>query len=102
MPRLVLIYRGGSRPEDGRAHMTRWRAWRDGLRDAFVFPGMSFSRTVTVSAQGIAEGGGDVAPAGFSVVEAEDIEAAQEMARTCPHLDLGGDIVVAEGMDVQM
>lgn len=105
MPKFALIYRGGnppSSPEEGQAHMTNWRAWSAGLGVAMTYPGMPFSAAVTVSSSGVADGSGDIPMSGISVVEAEDLEAAQAMAKSCPHLNLGGDIVVAQGMDMEM
>lgn len=105
MAKFAFIYRGGQpfrTPEEGRAHMARWRAWRDGLGEAYVYPGMPFSVAVTVSASGTCEGSGEVPLSGVSIVEAASLEAAQEMAKACPHLGIGGDIVVAQGMDIEM
>lgn len=105
MVKFAFIYRGGQpfrSPEEGRAHMARWRAWRDGLGEAYVYPGMPFSVAVTVSASGTREGSGEVPLSGVSIVEAASLEAAQEMAKACPHLGIGGDIVVAQGMDMEM
>ena len=36
------------------------------------------------------------------LAEADSMEAAMTHAKACPHLDLGGEIVVAEGMDMPM
>lgn len=105
MAKFVFVYRGGNpfeTPEEGKAHMTKWRAWRDSLGSAFVYPGMPFSAAVTVNAAGVGEGSGEVPLSGISIVEASDLEAAQDMAKACPHLDIGGDIVVAQGMDMEM
>lgn len=105
MAKYAFIYRGGrppGSPEEGQAHMSAWRAWAASLGEAYVYPGMPFSNAVTVSATGTSEGSGDIPLAGVSVVEAESLDAAREMAATCPHLTLGGDIVVAEGMDLEM
>lgn len=105
MPKFAFIYRGGEpfkTPEDGRRHMANWRAWRDGLGAAFVYPGMPFAAAVTVGAGGIREGSGGVPLSGISVVEAETFEQAQRMAEACPHLGIGGDIVVAQGIDMEM
>lgn len=105
MTKFAFIYRGGApfkTPEEGQAHMAKWRAWAEGLGAAYIYPGMPFSGAVTVSAEGIEDGSGPIPLAGVSVVEAESAEAAQAMARSCPHLDIGGDIVVAEGMDMEM
>lgn len=38
---------------------------------------------------------------GFSIVEAESMEAAVVMAQGCPHLDIG-TIEIAEAMDMDM
>ena len=105
MTKFAFIYRGGNppkTPEEGQQHMSKWRAWSSGLGDALIYPGMPFSNGVTVSADGAQQGSGEPPLSGVSVVEADTLEAAQEMAKTCPHLNLGGDIVVAEGMDLEM
>ena len=105
MPKFAFVYRGGrspGSPEEGRAHMARWRAWSGGLGDAMSYPGMPFSGAVTVNSAGMTEGSGEVPLSGVSVVEAPDLEAALAMAKSCPHLHLGGDIVVATGMDMEM
>ena len=102
MPKFAFIYRGGRRPEDGPAHMEKWRAWSAGLGEANIDPGMPFANVVTVGPSGVIEGNDGVPMVGVSLIEAESLEAAQAIAKTCPHLDLGGDIVVAEGMDMEM
>lgn len=105
MPRFAFIYRGGApfkTPEDGKRHMANWRAWRDKLGAAYVYPGMPFSLAVTVSSDGVTQGSGAVRLAGISVVEVDTLEDAQNMARACPHLGIGGDIVVAQGIDMEM
>lgn len=105
MPKFAFIYRGGqppASPEEGKAHMTKWRAWSAGLGEAMSYPGMPFSGAVTVATGSITEGSGDIPMNGVSIVEADNLEAAQDMAKSCPHLDLGGDIVVAQGMDMEM
>lgn len=105
MPRFALIYRNANppgSPEEGQKHMEAWRAWSSGLGDAMVEPGMPFSQSVAVSSSGVSENVGANALNGISIVEAEDCHAARAMAESCPHLSLGGDIVVAEGMDMEM
>lgn len=102
MPKYTFIYRGGSHPENGKAHMEKWRAWSGALAEAMVYPGMPFAGGVTVSASGVADGSGDIPLTGISVIEAESLKAAEEFAKSCPHLDLGGDIVVAQGIDMEM
>jgi len=105
MPKFALIYRGGKpfkTPEEGKAYMTKWRAWSDRLGSAFVYPGMPFSTAVTVGADGVSEGSGAIPLSGVSVIMADNLEAAEGIAKACPHLDIGGDIIVAQGMDMEM
>ncbi|WP_259781853.1 hypothetical protein [Aestuariispira ectoiniformans] len=105
MAKFAFIYRGGDsfeNREEGQAHMARWLAWAESLGAAYIYPGMPFSRSVTVQASGVTEGSGAVPVSGFSVVEAETLDEAQGMAQSCPHLDIGGDIIVAEGIDIKI
>ena len=105
MPKFALIYRNAkpmSSPEEGQQHMIAWRAWSTGLGEALIEPGMPFSQAVTVTSEGITRVGDEAALNGISIVEAATCEEAGEMAQSCPHVLRGGDIVVAEGMDMEM
>jgi hypothetical protein len=100
MAKFAFIYRSAnppSSPEAGQAHMQAWTAWSDGLGDAMIYPGMPFSQAVVVSKDGIERMTEGVPLNGVSVVEAATCEEAGAMAASCPHLNMGGDIVVAEG-----
>ncbi|MDU8913819.1 hypothetical protein [Aestuariicoccus sp. MJ-SS9] len=101
-PKYTFIYRGGNHPDDGNAPMEKWCAWPSALAEAMVYPGMPFAGAVTVSAGGVSDASGDIPLTGVSVIEADSLQAAKEIAKSCPHLDLGGDIVVAEGIDMEM
>ena len=101
MPNFVFAYHGGKRPEnaeEGAKHMTKWRAWVGGLGDAAVNPGTFLGKSRTVSSGGVSEDGGSNPILGFSIVKADSMDAALEMAKGCPHLDLGGTLEVAEVM----
>ncbi|MEP3050308.1 MAG: hypothetical protein ABJP48_12085 [Erythrobacter sp.] len=105
MPRFALIYRNAQppkNPEDGQQHMVKWRAWSSGLGGAMIEPGMPFSNASVVSQDGAQDYVDQHSLNGVSIVEATDLAAAQGMAASCPHLNMGGDIVVAEGMDMEM
>ena len=101
MPKFVLAYHGSKRPENPAQYMSRWGAWVDGLGAAFVNPGLPLGKSKTVSGDGVIDGGGPNPLAGFSIVEAESMEAAVVMAQGCPHLDIG-TIEIAEAMDMDM
>jgi len=105
MPKFAFIYRNAQppkTPEEGQQHMEAWRAWSTGLGDAMIEPGMPFSQAVTASKDGVARTGDEAVFNGISIVEAATCEEAGEMAKSCPHIDVGGDIIVAEGMNMEM
>jgi len=105
MPKFALIYRNSTSPstaEEGQKHMKAWMAWSSELGAAMVEPGMPFSQTIAVSNSGVSENVGANTLNGISIVEAADCKAARAMAESCPHLNLGGDIVVCEGIDMPM
>ena len=81
--------------------MQKWHAWIADLGDKMVNPGTPLGMSKTVSAEGVADDGGSNPLAGFSVVEAEDMEATLDIARGCPFLDMeSATIEVAEMMQM--
>lgn len=104
MANYIIAYHGGIKfetPEAGAAHMAKWTAWMSGLGDAIVNPGAPLGKSKTVSADGVSDGGGSNSLSGYSIVTADSIGAAVEMAKSCPHLDFG-TIEVAEVMEMKM
>ncbi|USG62562.1 hypothetical protein NBZ79_06185 [Sneathiella marina] len=105
MPKFVLAYHGSPQfdtKEDGANHMVAWKQWSESLGDAVVDPGMPVGASKTVSSAGIENGGGANPLAGITILQAETIDAAVVMAQSCPHIDAGGSIEVAEAMDMEM
>ena len=101
MSNYVFAYHGGKRPEspeEGAKFMAKWQAWVGGLGDAAVNPGTPMGKSKTVSSSGVSDDGGSNPLSGFSIVKADSMDAALEMAKGCPHLELGGTIEVAEAM----
>ncbi len=99
MPNFIIAYHGGKQPEtpeEGARHMAKWKAWVAGLGDAAVNPGTPLGKSRIVSASGVSDDGGPNPMSGFSVVRAENLEGALEMAGECPFLDTGGTLEVAE------
>ncbi len=82
-------------PEAGAEHMNKWNAWVEGLGEIMVNPGTPLGMSRTVSSDGVADDGGANPLMGFSVVEADSMEAALEIAKSCPFLEMG-TIEVAE------
>ena len=51
----------------------------------------------TISADGVEDGGGSNPLVGYSILEADDMEAAIEMVQACPQIEIG-TLEVAEIM----
>ena len=105
MPKFVFAYHGNpdiNSPEEGQVHMKKWKAWMDGLGDAVIDRGLPVGASKTVSTAGVADDGGPNPLSGISIVQADDIESAVEMAKKSPHVSGSGTIEVAPAMDMEM
>ena len=105
MPKFVLAYHGAPKfksKEEGMAHMVAWREWSQGMGDAVVDPGMPVGVSKSITADGVEDGGGSNPLSGITIIQADTMEAAIELARPCPHVSAGGSIEIAEAMDMEM
>ena len=103
MPNYIIAYRGGKKPETpeaGARHMAKWKAWVAGLGDAAVNPGTPLGKSRIVSSSGVSDDGGPDPMSGFTVVKADSMDAALEMAKRCPYLEMDGRLEVAEMMEM--
>ena len=102
MSNYVFAYHGGKKPEspeEGAKLMAKWKAWIGGLGDSVVNPGTPLGMSKTVSSSGVSDDGGSNPLLGFSIVKADSMDAALEMAKGCPHLEIG-TIEVAEAKEM--
>ena len=100
MPKFVFAYHGGKMPEspeEGAKVMAAWEAWFKDLGSAVVDGGNPVGMSKTVSAKGVDNNGGANPLSGYSIVQADNIDAACAMAKGCPILD-HGTVEVAETM----
>jgi hypothetical protein len=98
MSRYCFAYLGRSEPESPEAEAesyAKWQAWLGDLGDAVVNPGTPLGLSKIVSSAGVSDGGGVNPLIGFSIVEADGMDVALEMAKRCPWLEMG-TIEVAE------
>ncbi len=105
MQKFIFAYHGNpdiKSPEEGQAHMTAWKAWMDGLGDAVIDRGLPAGPSKTVGRDGVTDDGGSNPLSGISIVQADNIETALEMAKRSPHVTGGGTIEVAPAMDMEM
>jgi len=104
MPNYILAYHGGKMPEspeEGAEHMAKWEAWADSLGASLVSRGTPLGKSKSVSSEGVTEGGGENPLIGYSILKAENIDAAVKMVEDSPHINFGGTMVVAEMMEMQ-
>jgi hypothetical protein len=102
MPKYVIAYLGGKQvanPEARSAHMTKWKAWVEGLGSRMINPGTPLGQGNLVSAAGVFERGPNHLT-GFSIVLADNMDAAIEIAQACPFLEIG-TVEVAEAMEMR-
>lgn len=102
MPNFIIAYHGGKEPEnpeEGARQKEKWKAWVSSLGDAVVNPGTPLKGSRTLNANGVSEDGGSNALTGFSIVKADSMEAALEMAKKCPFLEVG-TLEVAEVVEM--
>lgn len=100
MPKYIFAYHGGKMPEseeEGARVMQAWNDWFADLGAAVDDGGAPVGSSKTVSSSGVADGGGANPLSGYTLVNADSIEAAVEMAKGCPILD-HGTVEVAEAL----
>jgi hypothetical protein len=98
MANYLLTYHGGGMPESPEAQaqvMEAWTAWFGRLGDSLVDGGNPTSRSVAISPDGSTMDATS-APTGYSIIKAEDIDAAVAAAKGCPVLAGGAVVVVSE------
>ena len=103
MPNYVLTYVGGSMPEseeEGQAVMAAWGRWYEGLGAAVVDAGNPFGPSASVASDGSVSQGAPSGLTGYTVIAADDLEAATAQAKGCPHLDAGGRVDVYETFQI--
>ena len=104
MPKFVFAYHGGKMPEtpeEGEAEMAKCMAWFQGLGEAVVDGGNPVGQSYTISAEGVVDNGGANPLSGYSLINADSVEAACEIAKGCPMVQNGtGSVEIAEAMDM--
>ena len=99
MPQYVLVYLGGdqpSSPDEGKKHFAKYMEWLSSLGDSAVSPANPLRNTSTVNPNGSVSSGGTSMMSGYTIIEAETMDAALGIAKACPFLEVGGSIEVSE------
>jgi hypothetical protein len=99
MSQYVIVYLGGdqpSSPEEGEQQYAKYRDWLSSLGDAAVSPANPFRDTHTINPDGTVTTGSTTAMSGYTIIDVESMEAALEIAKACPFLNIGGSLEVSE------
>ena len=102
MPQFIFTYHGGKTPEtpeEGQKGMEVWKKWASDLGAALVNPGTPVGVTKVLTKDGVSDDPSPHPIMGFSVVEAESMDAALELLKDCPHMHMfEGTLEVSEMM----
>jgi hypothetical protein len=100
MANFVLAYKGGSMaetPEAQEAAMQAWMGWFGTLGSAVVDGGNPFGASTAVQSDG-SRGGATASLTGYSILQADSLDAAADLAKGCPVLASGGAVEVYEAL----
>ena len=98
---FLVTYHGGGMPEteEGRKQaMADFGAWVSKTGDALVDPGAPLGPARTVSQGGVRQGVADGPTTGYSVLRADDLDAAVDLVRDHPFVGRGGALQVTEAV----
>ncbi|HKJ57497.1 MAG TPA: YciI family protein [Nitriliruptoraceae bacterium] len=96
MPKFVYVYHAPAPPPDAPQPspeqmaevMEAWNQWAGGLGDRLLDFGTPLAEGVRVTADGTSASDRDVT--GYSIIEADDLDAAVALAADHPHLQMPG------------
>jgi hypothetical protein len=100
MANYVFAYSGGkgvSADETERNEQyAQWGRWFDELGSAIVDGGAATGAAKTVGPGDSVSDGGSRALSGYSIISADSLDAAVDLAKGCPVLGIGGSVDVYE------
>lgn len=105
MSQYMITYLGGNKPstpEEGKQHFVKYKEWLSALGEAVVSPANPLKDTSIVNPDGSVTAGSQTSMSGYTIVSAENMQAALDMAKACPFLDIGGTLEVSEMIQMQM
>ena len=107
MTKYVLLYTAvgdqatmAPTPEEQQASIAAWNAWFEGMGEKVVEAGNPFGPSKTVATDGVVSDGAASRVTGYSVIEADSLDAATELAKGCPNLADGGGVEIYETFNI--
>jgi hypothetical protein len=98
MSRFLIVYRGapgGHESEGAQHHPAHWQAWFDNLGPAVIDRGNLTHSSVEVPSRLRGPKLSSSSLSGYSIVEADDFDAAVRLAEECPIFDEKGSVEIA-------
>jgi hypothetical protein len=99
MARYMIVYLGGEQPADpaeSKRHFTQYKQWLSSLGNSAISPANPLKNTRTIQSDGTIITGSSAAMSGYTLIEADSMEQALEIAKACPFLATGGSLEVSE------
>ncbi|MGD1119762.1 MAG: YciI family protein [Dehalococcoidales bacterium] len=96
MAKYLLTYYGGKMetdPKKAEQSMAKWMKWFKDLGKAVVDSGNPTQAGKIVSSSGT-KSVGPKSVTGYSIIQADSLDAALAMAKSCPQIAAGGEIEV--------
>jgi hypothetical protein len=104
MANYMFAYSGGNGvaadPAQRDAQFAKWGQWFEQLGPAIVDGGAPTGTAKTVSTGGSVSDGGSRRLTGYSIVSADSLDSAVELAKGCPVLEVGGAVDVYEAIEM--
>jgi hypothetical protein len=98
----VFAYSGGNGvaadEAERKAQYAKWGQWFRDLGSAVVEGGAAMGIAKTVGPGGSVSDGGSRGLSGYSIVSADSLDSALELAKGCPVLEIGGAVDVYEAI----
>ena len=101
MKKFLLVYYGGkmeSDPKKAKEAMGAWTKWFQDLGKSLVDGGAPTAPGKLVSGKTVKAGVVGDPITGYSVLQADTLDKAADIAKTSPHINTGGQIAIYELM----
>lgn len=105
MPKYVFTYHGGhgempTDPKEVEEVMAAWGAWYETIGAAVVDGGNPFAAHGAVGPDASSVDAPSPTLSGYTIVNADDLDAAKGIAKGCPVLATGATVQISEAIDM--
>lgn len=104
MAHFLMAYIGGEHPtspDEQKKHFDSYTEWLGNINDKILVPMLPLKDTTTVNPDASITEGSTTAMSGYTIIDAETMEEALGIAKSCPFLEIGGTLEVSEIMQMQ-